>query len=491
MAEQFKEQGGMATMDPSAAFRWLSSKVMSKVISPQRQIKIREKVEKRRQLSGARHVVEYFHQVEDGYSHLAAQTLKSLSARYDIDLQCHLVTGPSGNNIVEPDLLLKLSQYDASFIAPHYGLEAPDGKQAPDADSIQLAESILAAVLLSGSSLSASSLSTSSLSASNTSGSSSSATMSEGADFASLAAEVGSALWSGDKVALNNLAEKYGCASPGQRAAFLEGGNARRAELKHYSGAMFYYGEEWYWGVDRLHYLETRLAELGADLSPQKPLLMPRFEVEVGKQKDNGSLTLEIYASLRSPYTAVVFDRTVTLAEQTGVNLVVRPVLPMVMRGVPATREKGMYIFTDAAREARSAKVPFGNFYDPIGEPARSCYSLYPWACEQGRGNQLVSSFLNSAFIEGINMNNSRGLKKVVEKAGLDWSVAKTLVGQSGWQEILENNRLAMYEAGLWGVPSFRLLNKQGESVLALWGQDRLWLVAREIQRQLAKDIKI
>lgn len=163
----------------------------------------------------------------------------------------------------------------------------------------------------------------------------------------------------------------------------------------------------------------------------------------------------------------------------------------MVMRGVPATREKGMYIFTDAAREARSAKVPFGNFYDPIGEPARSCYSLYPWACEQGRGNQLVSSFLNSAFIEGINMNNSRGLKKVVEKAGLDWSVAKTLVGQSGWQEILENNRLAMYEAGLWGVPSFRLLNKQGESVLALWGQDRLWLVAREIQRQLAKDIKI
>ena len=292
-------------------------------------------------------------------------------------------------------------------------------------------------------------------------------------------------------MALNNLAEKYGCASPGQRAAFLEGGNARRAELKHYSGAMFYYGEEWYWGVDRLHYLETRLAELGADLSAQKPLLIPRFEVEVGKQKDNGSLTLEVYASLRSPYTAVVFDRTVTLAEQTGVNLVVRPVLPMVMRGVPATREKGMYIFTDAAREARSAKVPFGNFYDPIGEPARSCYSLYPWACEQGRGNQLVSSFLNSAFIEGINMNNSRGLKKVVEKAGLDWSVAKTLVGQSGWQEILENNRLAMYEAGLWGVPSFRLLNKQGESVLALWGQDRLWLVAREIQRQLAKDIKI
>ncbi len=39
-------------------------------------------------------------------------------------------------------------------------------------------------------------------------------------------------------------------------------------ELKHYSGAMFYYGQEWYWGVDRLHYLEQRLSELGVDRDP-------------------------------------------------------------------------------------------------------------------------------------------------------------------------------------------------------------------------------
>jgi 2-hydroxychromene-2-carboxylate isomerase len=100
----------------------------------------------------------------------------------------------------------------------------------------------------------------------------------------------------------------------------------------------------------------------------------------------------------------------------------------------------------------------------------------------------LISSFLNAAFVQGVNTNNSRGLKRVVESAGLDWSVAKNLVGQPGWQELLESNRLAMYQAGLWGVPSFRLLNKAGESVLALWGQDRLWLVAREIERQLAFD---
>jgi hypothetical protein len=33
--------------------------------------------------------------------------------------------------------------------------------------------------------------------------------------------------------------------------------------------------------------------------------------------------------------------------------------------------------------------------------------------------------------------------------------------------------------------PCFRLLDEQGNQTLALWGQDRLWLFAREIQRHL------
>jgi 2-hydroxychromene-2-carboxylate isomerase len=208
--------------------------------------------------------------------------------------------------------------------------------------------------------------------------------------------------------------------------------------------------------------------------------------VEAGELKDNGSLTLEVYPSLRSPYTAISFDRAVKLARDSGVKLVVRPVLPMVMRGVPATRQKGFYIFGDAAREAWEAGVPYGNFYDPIGEPVRRCYSLYSWACQQDKGIELLSSFLRCAFAEGVNTNSDRGRKKVVEEAGLDWAQAKSIVGQPGWEELVEANRLAMYEAGLWGVPSFRLLDENGEQLLALWGQDRLWLFAREIQRHLA-----
>jgi 2-hydroxychromene-2-carboxylate isomerase len=157
----------------------------------------------------------------------------------------------------------------------------------------------------------------------------------------------------------------------------------------------------------------------------------------------------------------------------------------MVMRGVPATMEKGWYIFFDASREAAALGLEYGPFHDPIGEPVRRAYSLYPWACEQGRGTELLSSFLQAAFFKGINTNRAAGLRRVVENAGLSWADAEPRIGNDGWQEELEANRLAMYAFGSWGVPSFRLLDSQAQEVLGLWGQDRLWLFSREIQRLL------
>jgi 2-hydroxychromene-2-carboxylate isomerase len=112
---------------------------------------------------------------------------------------------------------------------------------------------------------------------------------------------------------------------------------------------------------------------------------------------------------------------------------------------------------------------------------------LYPWACSQGKGNELLSSFLGAAFAEGINTNNDSGLRHVVEKAGLDWSSAQAVLGADDWQAMLEDNRRAMYDSGLWGAPSFRLLDGQGQPQLSLWGQDRLWLFSREIQRLLSQ----
>jgi 2-hydroxychromene-2-carboxylate isomerase len=99
---------------------------------------------------------------------------------------------------------------------------------------------------------------------------------------------------------------------------------------------------------------------------------------------------------------------------------------------------------------------------------------------------EFFSAFLRCAFALGINLNRRKGLQQAVEMAGLDWSAAQHHVDDRSWEAALEVNRRAMYEAGLWGVPSFRLMDEEGKECLAIWGQDRLWLVAREIQRQLS-----
>jgi 2-hydroxychromene-2-carboxylate isomerase len=76
-------------------------------------------------------------------------------------------------------------------------------------------------------------------------------------------------------------------------------------------------------------------------------------------------------------------------------------------------------------------------------------------------------------------------MRSVVEKAGLSWEEARGVMGNRDWEDELEANRLAMYEFGSWGVPSYRLRDARGNPVLGVWGQDRLWLVSREIQRLL------
>ena len=451
--KEFKEQGGIATMDPSRLRRWVISKLMTRLGDESIMLKKRAKAEKVRKKNSAPHVIEYFHQVDDGYSHLAAQSLAKLSTRYDIELHCHLVTGPQGHNVAEPELLNNIGLVDAKAIAPYHSLDFPDTDSLPSAGAVQLAQQII--------------------------------TSATNERRVSLLAEVSSAVWRKDETELSRLAEEHGSAKQSEAEQLIRDSNERRAELKHYSGAMFYYASEWYWGVDRLYHLEERLRALGAEKTPEKQNLFPRKSIDISCVNDPQSLTLEIYASLRSPYTAIAFDRAVKLAKDAGIQYQIRPVLPMVMRGVPATKEKGFYIMFDTAREARAANVPYGSISDPIGEPARNGYKLYFWAEQFNKGTELFSNFLKAAFAEGVNTNKPSGLQYVVEKTGLNWDEARQQLTSDNWQAKLENNRLTMYDSGIWGVPSFRLLNSEGKELLATWGQDRLWLIANEIKKHL------
>jgi 2-hydroxychromene-2-carboxylate isomerase len=401
--EPANNPNGRMMTDPPALLRHLMLRMFSRVIDPDKRAKARSQAEVQRAKAGSPHVVEYFHQSDDPYSHLAVQVLDTFCERYEIELVRHEIRASGGKNQPELAKLDAWARRDADLIAPHYGLQKPS--------------------------------------------------------------ELG--LAAGTEVS----------------ADALDHGSQRLVELGHYSGAMFYYAGEWYWGADRLFYLEQRLRDLGVCRDPSLPYICPRPEIDVSGV-DASNLTLDFYPSLNSPYTSIIYDKTIAMADECGIVLNHKPVLPMIMRGVPATREKGMYIMFDTKREGEHLGVGFGPVMTPIGEPTRQIYSLLPWARENGRDTHLLSAALNLAFREGVGLHRKAGLRKAVEQAGLDWNEAKLHLGDEGWKEETARRQSEMSEGlGLWGVPSYRLQGGDDED-LCVWGQDRLWLIAAEIRRR-------
>ena len=66
--------------------------------------------------------VQYFHQADDPFSHLAAQLLGPLTAAYDIALEVHLVPPPEESAAPDRERLADWSLRDAVRLAAAHGL---------------------------------------------------------------------------------------------------------------------------------------------------------------------------------------------------------------------------------------------------------------------------------------------------------------------------------------------------------------------------------
>jgi 2-hydroxychromene-2-carboxylate isomerase len=416
----------------------------------------RAAAEARRRLSRAPHRVRWFHQVDDPYSQLGAQVLARFAARYRVELAPRLVGPPPDDAAPERERLAAFARKDASDVAPGYGLTFPPAAPPPGAESVSLATRVLAAA--------------------------------PAAAFATLAPRVGEALWRGDGAALAALARDHPPASEATARAAVAAGSEERRRLGHYLGGMFHYAGEWYWGVDRLAHLEARLAGLGLARDPAAPPLVTPPHVPDEPPPAGERLVLDVFCSLRSPYTYLALERVLALPERLPVAVELRPVLPMVMRGLPVPAAKRLYIVLDTKREAQRAGLPFGRVCDPVGRPVERAFSLYRWARERGRAAELLVSFLRAAFAEGVDTGSDAGLRRVVERAGLPWEEARPRLDRDdGWRAELEANRAELFGLGLWGVPSFRLRGRPGEPDFATWGQDRLWRVEAEIRARAGR----
>jgi 2-hydroxychromene-2-carboxylate isomerase len=382
-------------------------------------------------------MIDYFHQVDDPYSHLMAQLLAPLSARYGATIRPWLVPPPDDAAAPERQRLAAYALRDALRVAGEYGLGFPQGASLPTAAAVNAAAAALASSL--------------------------------GAeDFSERAVAVGDALWRG-KPPPNGR---------GDAKAALAAGAAERSRLGHYLGAMLNFEGEWYWGVDRLNHLEARLTELGRDAAPAgSPPLAPYRDMRLGPVPAFAERPrIEFWFSFRSPYSWIAFPRVRRLARHYGAELQLRYILPMVMRGLPVPRIKSRYIMLDTKREADRVDLPFGKMVDPVGRGAERALAVAHAAAPLGLAEEFSERALRGAFAEGVDLAEDKGFYALARAAGLSSAQVDAALADEGWRETAEANRQALFDAGLWGAPSYRVNGGP-----AHWGQDRLWALEQDL----------
>ncbi|MES1944593.1 2-hydroxychromene-2-carboxylate isomerase [Salinisphaera sp. PC39] len=386
----------------------------------------------------ARPEITLYYQAGDAWSHLCAQLLPGLRERVDADFRVVVVPPAADGSNAAPELGPPYALLDAQRVAPAWGLAIPPAARLPEPDLREAGERAL---------LGAADLD----------------------QFLAWERVVTAALWAGHRDALAELTP-----APDPDAVLAK----NLAELQargHYQGGMWHFRGEWYWALDRLPYLEARLRGLGrvhgdqplTRLDPSRAAL----PAATGRADE-----LDFFFSFRSPYSYIAVDAVAAVAERHGVRLNVRPVLPMVMRGLKVPRAKRLYIVRDTKREADRLGVPFGRLADPLGGGVERCLALFPHFAERGEEVPFLRAVGRAVWAEGRPVRKARVMRRVLAAAGLDADVVDRYPPDAA-PRYAEANREALTELGLWGVPSFRAGN------LATWGQDRLWLVEEALRR--------
>jgi 2-hydroxychromene-2-carboxylate isomerase len=430
---------------------WLRTRVIALVTSSVYRHLRRSKAAWVRRIKGQPAVVHYFHQVDDPYSDLAVRALPHLVSQYRITLVPHLVPAPDAGAAPEPQRLVDWSLRDAFDLASALKLESPPWQMAPEAGAVAQAQFALAGI-------------------------------SDPVSFADTAADIRQAFKRQAELQPTDLdLFNLDITATGSAEAALNDGKTLREALGHYLGAMFYFEGEWYWGLDRLPYLEQRLQSLSRNNNVEP--FVSRLECSVNETHPVSAHTqlrpvLDLYFSFRSPYSWIALPRVFALATRYNAQLNLRFVLPMVMRGLPIPESKRMYIVSDTKREAQRVGLPFGLIADPIGKPTERGLAVLHHAIQAGKGEAFALSFMRGVFAEGISARSDSGLLKLCLRAGISAEQMHDALADTRWRAVAEANRDEMFALGIWGVPAFRV-NKGS----AHWGQDRLWLLEQQLRQ--------
>jgi len=394
-----------------------------------------------RLLSRRPRALTFFHRVDDPHSHLLAQDLLRRLDAWPVELTLVVVPEPAADADPEPILRESWALADAARLAALRGLDLPAETTSPQPSRVR---SVNASLLVER----------------------------PGKEQLEAAVRLGSALFAGDGNALRQATRELGSV-PGQRVGpMLEANYVRLRDAGHYQGGMLHYAGEWYWGVDRLAHLEQRLRGEGVEL-PEVEVGPSRLPTPQLLRDTDGRVPVELFFSFRSPYAYLALHRLAALAASRPLSLRVRPVLPMVTRGLAAPKLKVLYIAKDAAREAARLGLPFGRICDPLGAGTSRALALHQLAERRGQGLAFLLAASRGIWSEAKDLTSDVVLRELAESVGIGGDDAMAALEDESFLDVARDNRDALYELGLWGVPTMHI----GD--IALWGQDRIDLIER------------
>lgn len=406
--------------------------------------------ELKRKLLRQPHNLKVFIKIDDPYSYILLQMLPRLLAHYDVsiplNLSFHPISSHAQDAFPEPLLWQENAVNDCQYLAKLYGLNFPDTDLSNRSHKIMAIKSLLACD-------------------SSTTGLQQFITVFE-------------QFWQGEFTRSNNASLSL------VEDEVLARNSALLQTLGHYQAGTIYYGNEWYWGIDRLAYLEQRLIALShQNLAPLCTKTRLQLNSSLASKPNHcQQACLTLYFSIRSPYSHLGLEQAVKLTQKYQIPLVIKPILPMVMRGLTVPKAKKMYIFHDTTREARRLNIDYGKVADPLGKGVERCYAIFDYAKQQGKATAYLLNYSRAVNSQGVHSQTDAGLKRIVERSGLDWQHAQSLLAQTSWRQWAQQNLDEMLALGLWGVPSFHYQDKHQQ--LSVWGQDRLARIEQYLNPQ-------
>ena len=389
-----------------------------------------------RKASRKGHHASFYFDLEDPYSALMLPVIEELELAFKVSFHIHVVEPRRSEFCPEKDARERYGLSDAGYLAQAWGLDFPGlipNQKRLKTEALRL--------LLKKRSTTA--------------------------EWLQLAKRVSDAYWHGDFSALHKMINEDKAIDAFDVKSLLKENTEAFYKRGFFMGSSIYYRGDWYWGLDRLYLLRQRLSRYLAQ--EHKTKLYPDWgQVRVPCRPHDD---VDMYFSFRSPYSYIAIARLyLNKSSYPPESITLKPVLPMVTRGLPVPKVKKMYILKDAARIAHFEGIAFGRVWDPLGQGVDACIAVFEESPSSIKLD-IAYDLMNAIWAEGVDVSSSKFITSICAKHNLSQTAVEASIHSKKHESNVEKNRRELTRLGLWGVPSFR------KGKLVAWGQDRMPLI--------------